>query len=101
MVLAERFSAVVSVRYVRSLPIPPMSLNLEKVKRRTGCPDSGQVRTWKGTSLADKDETPTARKRSTAEILDMLLCPLISGCMRQILAQARWKGNRWLRQINC
>ena len=94
MVLAERFSALVSVRYVRSLPIPPISLNLEKVKSSAGCPDSGQVRTWNGTSLADRDETPTARKRTRAEILDMILCSLMSGSVRQILAQAEWKGKR-------
>lgn len=37
----HRFSAVVSVIKVRSLPIEPTSLDLPKLNRKTGVPDSG------------------------------------------------------------
>src|SRR5579862_4621976 len=64
-IIAERFSAMMSVTYVCSLPISPISLNLEKVKRKAGGPDSGQVTTWKGTSLADRYGIATASKSTS------------------------------------
>src|SRR3989442_2328473 len=73
IVLSETFSAVVSVKYVWAFPIPPTSLNFEKLKRRTVWPESGQFTVWKILSFARTDETEAARKRTEAKVFNMIL----------------------------
>lgn len=52
MALEDKFSATVSMRYVRRFPKEPASLNLPSVKRNTGVPESGQTMICDGWSLA-------------------------------------------------
>jgi hypothetical protein len=64
MGFGERFSANVSMKYVRRLLKEPISLNLPSVNRKTGVPESGHTMTCAGGSLATVKELMKIRKRT-------------------------------------